>query len=59
MDAEKLLAQVRRQPWKQPSLIPPHAQQQLAGGDGVLPPHGAAPAASISTAALLRCAMGG
>ncbi|KAI3436700.1 hypothetical protein D9Q98_006115 [Chlorella vulgaris] len=53
MDAEKLLAQIRRQPWTQPSLVPPHAQQQerelaAAAADG-----GTAPPASISTAALL------
>jgi hypothetical protein len=49
MDAEKLLAQVRRQPWKQPSLVPPHAQQQERERGGA----GGAPAASMSTAALL------
>ncbi|PRW55985.1 Tetratricopeptide repeat [Chlorella sorokiniana] len=50
MDAEKMLAQVRRQPYKQPSLIPPHAlQQEAAAAAGAA----AAPAASISTAALL------
>lgn len=48
-----LLPQVRRQPFKQPSLIPPHAlQQEAAAAAGTA----AAPAASISTAALLRCA---
>ena len=52
MDAEKLLAQVRRQPWKQPSLVPPHAQQAPErGAAGTGSP--AAPAASITTAALL------
>ncbi|EFN58815.1 hypothetical protein CHLNCDRAFT_140622 [Chlorella variabilis] len=50
MDAEKLLAQVRRQPWQQPSLVPPHAQQAERGAAAS---GGAAPAASISTAALL------
>lgn len=53
MDAEKLLAQVRRQPWKQPSLVPPHAvaaEQRAAAAAGA---GGAAPAASISTSALL------
>jgi hypothetical protein len=59
MDAEKLLAQIRRQPWTQPSLVPPHAQQQerelaAAAADG-----GTAPPASISTAALLRWGAGG
>ncbi|KAL4442989.1 hypothetical protein ABPG77_008480 [Micractinium sp. CCAP 211/92] len=51
MDAEKLLAQVRRQPWKQPSLVPPHAvaaEQRAAAAAGA-----GAPAASISTSALL------
>lgn len=55
MDAEKLLAQVRRQPWQQPSLVPPHAQQAERGAAAS---GGAAPAASISTAALLRCVRG-
>ena len=50
MDAEKLLAEVRRQPWKQPSLVPPHAQQAPERGAAGSP---AAPAASISTAGLL------
>lgn len=46
--------QVRRQPWKQPSLVPPHAvaaEQRAAAAAGA---GGAAPAASISTSALLR-----
>lgn len=55
MDAEKLLAQVRKQPWKQPCLIPPHARQggDASAAEGVAAVPAAAPAASISTAALL------
>lgn len=49
------LPQVRRQPYKEPCLIPPHAlQQEAAATTGAT-----APAASITTAALLRCAPAG
>jgi hypothetical protein len=55
MDAERLLAQVRRQPWKQPSLIPPHAEQQAAsGGSGGSSSSSGLLHASISTSALLN-----
>ena len=41
MDAERFLAHLDRRPYRMPSLVPPHAQQQPA------------PAASVSTAAML------
>lgn len=50
MDAERLLCQIHKQPYSQPSMVPPHAR----AGDGPAPTP-----ASLSTAALIAGSEGG